>query len=1094
MTTAGIARVGQVLCLGGAALGALGLIGWLSGTEFATMFVRGLPRMMPNTALALTLIGAAGAARRREETRSVAALFWVPAAAVVFALGAGTLAEYGLAIDLHIDRILVLDGPDTSSLRPSPPTALALTLLAAALLVFDTRRSARVRPAEWLILFAALTAFTALVGITLGAEPFYRLTRMPVIGVSLPTAISLLLTSAGLLLERPSGGVMGVATSRGPGGMLLRRLTLPIVVVPVALGFLAVRIAALQTVDDIAIPIAIMAAGLTAGGLLVLFVTVLPLDRAHAQLMASRAETQSLVEQAPDGIFIADLNGHYTDVNGAGCRMLGYSREEIIGRTIVDLIPPEDVSRLWQSRDALLGGATEVAEWRLRRKDGSYFPVEVSTRVLPDGRWQGLVRDISERKRLEEQAASARAQLLESEERFRLAIDEAPIGMALVALDGRFMRVNHVLCEIVGYSADELTALTFQDITHADDLHADVALAGQLYRGEIPRYQLEKRYIRKDGTIVHVMLSRSILRDRSGEPVCYIAQIEDITTRKRLEEELRLSEATSSGILSISADAIISVDGRQRITRFNEGAEKTFGYSKTEAIGVPLNMLIPERLRAAHAEHVAAFAVGPGASRRMGARGAAIVGRRKNGEEFPADAAISTFEVSGLRVLTVVLRDVTEQKRIEHEQRFLADAGPALARSLDYGETLSHVAEIAVGGLSDLCIIDVADEAGELERVRVAGREPLHGGIRDVLHRVPLDRRQGHLVRSAMESTQPVLLPHASPEDIEAVAESADDRRALDGLTPCSVIVIPLVSHGKAFGAMSFLSVPPSRPFDGQDVRVATQLVARAGLAIENARLFRAAGRAIQVRDDVLAIVAHDLRNPLSAILIEAETLRRSAARLDSDARESVEAITLSGTRMNRLIQDLLDVTRLEAGPLAIERRALSAAALIADAFELCKGLVSRRAQELRLDVRGALPDVWADRDRLLQVFDNLVGNAVKFSKPDAFITLGAASRDHEVAFWVADSGPGISIEDQAHLFDRFWQARAGGRAGAGLGLPIVKGIVEAHCGKVSVESEPGRGSTFLFTIPTAENVPHPSAAPAPQLPAAEAAPVPGSQ
>ncbi len=180
---------------------------------------------------------------------------------------------------------------------------------------------------------------------------------------------------------------------------------------------------------------------------------------------------KELFDQASDSIFIADLNGRYTEVNATACKMLGYAREELIGKTIVDIIPPEDVPRLAAALEYLLSPErVQVAEWTLLRNDGIRIPVEVSAKILPDGRWQAFVRDISDRKRIE------RA-LHESEERFRLTIDDAPIGMALVALDGRFVRVNRALCEIVGYSSDELTALTFQAITHPDDLDADLALA-----------------------------------------------------------------------------------------------------------------------------------------------------------------------------------------------------------------------------------------------------------------------------------------------------------------------------------------------------------------------------------------------------------------------------------------------------------------------------------------------------------------------------------------------------------------------------------------------------------------------------------------
>ena len=261
--------------------------------------------------------------------------------------------------------------------------------------------------------------------------------------------------------------------------------------------------------------------------------------RAAAERERLLTLAQELFDQGSDSIFIADMHGRLTEVNASACKMLGYSREKLVGKTIVDFISPEDVPRLAAAREYLLSpGVVQVAEWTLRRKDGTAIPVEASAKILPDGRWQAFVRDISERKRIE------RA-LQESEERFRLTIDEAPIGMALVALDGRFVRVNRVLCEIVGYSAAELTGLTFQTITHPDDLEADLELAGELARGEIPRYQLEKRYIRKDGTIVDILLSASILRSRLGAPLYYIVRIEDITERKRAQEALRRSESST---------------------------------------------------------------------------------------------------------------------------------------------------------------------------------------------------------------------------------------------------------------------------------------------------------------------------------------------------------------------------------------------------------------------------------------------------------------------------------------------------------------------------------------------------------------------
>ena len=174
---------------------------------------------------------------------------------------------------------------------------------------------------------------------------------------------------------------------------------------------------------------------------------------------------------------------------------------------------------------------------------------------------------------------------------------------------------------------------------------------------------------------------------------------------------------------------------------------------------------------------------------------------------------------------------------------------------------------------------------------------------------------------------------------------------------------------------------------------------------------------------------------------------------------------------MNRLIQDLLDITRMEAGLLSVCREPLPANQVVSESIESQKALTAAASLELRLDVAGNLPDVWADRDRLLQVFENLIGNALKFTKPGGVITVGAAPRDHEVLFWVTDTGIGIADDEIPHLFDRFWHGRKTQQFGAGLGLPIAKGLIEAHSGRVWVQSALGNGSTFFFTIPTARRM-----------------------
>ncbi|HEY7396548.1 MAG TPA: PAS domain S-box protein [Gemmatimonadaceae bacterium] len=627
---------------------------------------------------------------------------------------------------------------------------------------------------------------------------------------------------------------------------------------------------------------AVFQAALYAGdGLIIVYMTIL--------IRRTQARAADAIELAPDAYFLSDLSARFTDVNRKACRLLGYERNELVGKTIFDLIPSDQAARLEEEKRTLLTpGTVLTTEWTLKRKDGAFVPVEVSANILQDGRWQAFVRDITERRR-------AQARLRESEERFRLTIDNAPIGMALVALDGRFQRVNHVLCEITGYPAAELTRLSFQDITHPDDLATDVDAARRLAVGEIPRYQREKRYIRKDGSIVDIMLSTSILRDPDGSAVSYITQMEDITARKRAESALRLSEAKFSGIVSIAADAIITVDAQQRITIFNEGAERIFGYAKNEIIGRPLEQLIPERFRVVHRAHFARFAASSDAARTMGER-SEIFGLRKSGDEFPAEASIARVTAGNTTFFFVVLRDITTRK---------------------------------------------ADE--------------------------------------------------------------------------------------------------------------------------------EALKRAIVARDEVLGFVAHDLRNPLGAILMQAALLERVGPDPERRDQKAKELIIRSAKRMNRLIQDLLDVATIEAGRLKLESTRVSASELVREAVEAQATHATAANVNLRLDVPYDVPAIWADRDRLLQVFENLVGNAIKFTPAGGRITVAAASQNTQVLFSVADTGAGIAQDSLAHIFDPFWQAATREqRLGAGLGLPITRGIVEAHGGELWVESQVGQGSTFFFTIPMA--------------------------
>lgn len=231
----------------------------------------------------------------------------------------------------------------------------------------------------------------------------------------------------------------------------------------------------------------------------------------------------------------------------------------------------------------------------------------------------------------------------------------------------------------------------------------------------------------------------------------------------------------------------------------------------------------------------------------------------------------------------------------------------------------------------------------------------------------------------------------------------------------------------------------------------------------------RAAEAAAAARNLILATVSHDLRNPLNTILMSAAMILDLAPRdLDPRTRERASLIRRLAHQMSRLIQDLLDVAAVEMGRLTIERSWHDAAALAREGIEMLDPLAAERGLTIVRDVPDRLPWIFADRARVLQVISNLIGNAVKFTPPGGTIVVGARGCDEHVVYSVSDTGPGIPEADLPRLFDRFWCGAHPGNLGAGLGLSIARDVVEAHGGRIWVESGAGEGATFRFSIPLA--------------------------
>ncbi len=648
----------------------------------------------------------------------------------------------------------------------------------------------------------------------------------------------------------------------------------------------------------------------------------------------------------------------------------------------------------------------------------------------------------------------------------RSLVEHVPLILALLDPDGTILYANPAALatgEVVetdvigrklwntGYWPDAAERTRLEQLIYR-------AAAGSAVRDETPITPPSGRFLRIEFSLTPVL-------GADGHPSLIAMEARDVTAARTAELELRLSREKYQGIVSISADAVITIDEQQRILEYNAGAASIFGWTAAEVVGQRLDVLIPEPLREAHRQHVIRFGAGPVVARRMGER-REISGLRKDGTTFPADASISKLDVDGQRIYNVVLRDITAIQRSASGQEFLARAGALLASSLDVDTTRTSIAELIVEDLADCAVIYEVETSDVVRRVSMAAATESMLPVIEELRSRPVRSETRHPVMAVIETGESELLTEIGSWWTED-ADSDPDLRLFRELPVHSAMIVPLNARGLTTGAIGFFRAPTRPAYDAEDLHIASELGRRAALALDSARLYRAATDAIRARDDVLSVVSHDLGNPISAIRIGVSLLLRSRARQDQPGEgwEHLAGIKQSVEQMERLIRDLLEVKRIEAGHLTLNHEYVTAASLFDDMAGLMGALARSHDMALTTWVEPGLPLVRADRERILQVLSNLVGNAIKFTPAGGTIDVEARKAGGEVVISVRDNGPGIEARHLDQIFDRFWQAHRDRREGIGLGLAIVRSIVEAHGGRVWAASEIGKGTTICFTL-----------------------------
>jgi len=420
-------------------------------------------------------------------------------------------------------------------------------------------------------------------------------------------------------------------------------------------------------------------------------------------------------------------------------------------------------------------------------------------------------------------------------------------------------------------------------------------------------------------------------------------------------------------------------------------------------------------------------------------------------------------------LIACVFHDVTEARRLADGQRFLAEASTVLGSSLDYATTLRTVAQLAVPRLADWCAVDMKTEDG-FSRLAVAHVDPKKVELAlEIERRWPTPRSSPSGVPHVLATGKPELYAEIPDEMLVAGSIDAEHLAVARALGLRSAMLVPILGARGTFGAITFVSAESGRRYGAADLSLASELAARAALAIDNALLYGDAQAAVRLRDDFLSIAGHELRTPLTALQLQLQGLVRNAKKpvlpAAADLVDRLEKACGHVGRLERLISELLDVGRITTGRMAMHAEEMDLAALAREVVERFGDDSARAHAPITLAAPAPVVGRW-DRLRVDQVLTNLVGNAIKYGagKP---IDVEIARHDGRAVVRVRDRGIGIGAADQERIFGRFERAVSERHfGGLGLGLWIVRQIVEAHGGSITVRSAPGEETLFTVELP----------------------------
>ena len=569
----------------------------------------------------------------------------------------------------------------------------------------------------------------------------------------------------------------------------------------------------------------------------------------------------------------------------------------------------------------------------------------------------------------------------------------------------------------------------------------------------------------------------------------FSALLEDITERKRSHEAaLRLA-----AIVRSADEAIVGKNLDGIINAWNPAAERLFGFTAEEAIGRSIRMIVPPDRQTEEDEVLRRLRRGETVEHMETVR------VRKDGTLINIALTVSPIRDDDGRIIgaSKVARDIGDRLRTEAERTrlltaeqtararaesaerratVLSESSAALSASLDSATTLRTVSRLVVPRFADWCIVDLVTRDNAIERVAVSASGPETDALLSELQHYAPDWTSSQPSAAALRSRTTIVMPEVTDETLVSTVRDEHHLAIMRRLSPQSAIAVPMVVRQRVIGAITLVRTTPGQRYESADIAMAEELARRAALAVDNATLYSEADQARaqaeganRAKDEFLAILSHELRTPMNAVYGWARMLQMG--QIDSSTTpRALDAIVRNAHVQLQLIDDLLDVSRIISGKMRLDIRPVDLPRVLEAAIDAVRPAADAKGLRLHTLLDPSAGPVNGDPDRLQQVVWNLLINAVKFTPRDGRIQLTLQRVNSHLEIVVSDTGAGIRRELLPLIFERFKQGESGttrNQGGLGLGLALVRHLVELHGGSVTAESEgEGKGATFRVKLP----------------------------